>query len=177
LLERKQTDGFTVLMVGAGNETSRNSITGSLHTLAKFPEQRKELLENPNLWSTAVEELLRFVSPVIHMRRTATKEAEISGQVIAPGEKVVLLYGAANRDPGVFNSPDILDLGRKNARKQMAFGHGIHHCLGAMIARMELRLILKEFLTRFPNYEVISEPKYLRSNFVHGIKSMSTRLH
>jgi cytochrome P450 len=176
-LDRKQTDGFAVLLVGAGNETSRNSITQSLYALAKFPDQRKALLENPKLWPTAVEELLRFSSPVIHMRRTATREAELSGQRIAPGEKVVMLYGAANRDPGVFEKPDALDLGRDNARKQMAFGHGIHLCLGAMFARMELRIMLEELLARFPEFELVSEPAYLRSNFVHGIKSMQIALH
>jgi cytochrome P450 len=176
-LESSQTDGFAVLLVGAGNETSRNSITGSLHALASFPEQRKALTENPELWPTAIEELLRYMSPVIHMRRTATQDVELSGQRIAKGEKVVMLYGAANRDPDVFEDPDRLDLQRKNARSQFAFGHGIHVCIGAMFARMELRIMLQELLAQFPNYELVSEPRYLRSNFVHGIKSMHIKLN
>jgi len=175
-LQQAQTDGFFVLMVGAGNETSRNAITGSLKALAQFPEARKQLVEQPELIAGAVEELLRFISPVIHMRRTAVCDTEVAGQAIARGEKVVMLYGAANRDPAVFEHPDQLDVRRANARQQMAFGHGIHLCLGAIYARMELRIMLEEFLRRYPDFRVVEEPRYLRSHFVHGIKSMSIAL-
>jgi len=175
-LEQVQMDGFFVLMVGAGNETSRNSITGSLHALGRFPEVRQQLAEKPELIGAAVEELLRYVSPVIHMRRTATCDTEIAGQKIAKGEKVVMLYGAANRDPEMFENPDSLNLARQNLRHQIAFGHGIHLCLGAMYARMEIRIMLEEFLRRYPNYKVVEEPRYLRSHFVHGVKSMSIAL-
>ena len=128
------------------------------------------------MWWPVIDTLAAVSSPVIHMRRTATQETEIAGQRIAPGEKVVLLYGSANRDPEMFANPDMLDFKRPNARNHVAFGHGVHLCLGAMFARMELRLMLKTFLDRFPDYEVASEPRYLRSNFVHGIKSMDIRL-
>jgi len=176
LLEPSQTDGFAALMIGAGNETSRNSITSSLLALDQYPDQRRVVIENPDAWPVAVEELIRFASPVIHMRRTATQDTELAGQKIARGEQVILLYGAANRDPDVFEEPDRLDLQRKNARSHFAFGHGIHLCLGAMFARVDLRLMLQEFLTRFPDYAVASEPRFLRSNFVHGIKSLRLRL-
>ena len=177
LLDRDQVDGFFALMIGAGNETTRNAISGSIHALAQFPEQRRILAKDPSVWPTAVEELLRFLSPVIHMRRTAVADTGISGQAVAAGDKVVLLYGAANRDPEVFESPNDLDVRRRNARKHLAFGTGIHQCLGAMLARMELRILLQEFLARFPDYRSQTEPTYLRSNFVHGIKSFSVILH
>lgn len=171
LLDRDQVDGFFALMIGAGNETTRNAISGSIHALARFPGQRRVLANDPTAWTTAIEELLRFLSPVIHMRRTALVDTEILGQSVAAGEKVVILYGAANRDPEVFDSPNDLDVRRSNARRHFAFGTGIHQCLGAVLARMELRIVLKEFLARFPNYRTHTEPTYLRSNFVHGIKS------
>ncbi|MDZ4731094.1 MAG: cytochrome P450 [Xanthomonadales bacterium] len=176
-LEASQTDGFFVLMVGAGNETSRNSITGSLHALSLFPEMRRKLVENSDGIKTSVEELLRHISPVIHMRRTAADDVVISGQKIAAGEKVVLLYGSANRDPEVFPEPNKLDFQRSNANSQIAFGHGIHLCLGAMFARMEVGIMLQEFLKRYADYELEAEPAYLRSHFVHGIKSMPIRLN
>ena len=177
LLDRDQVDGFFALMIAAGNETTRNAISGSIHALAQFPEQRRTLAEDPSLWPTAIEELLRFLSPVIHMRRTAVADTGISGQAVAAGDKVVMLYGAANRDPEVFESPNHLDVRRGNARKHFAFGTGVHQCLGAVLARMELRIVLQEFLARFPHHRSHTEPTYLRSNFVHGIKSYSVILH
>ena len=176
LLDRDQVDGFFALMIGAGNETTRNAISGSIHALASFPAQRRILANDPTAWTTAIEELLRFISPVIHMRRTALVDTEIPGQSVATGDKVVMLYGAANRDPEIFHSPNDLDVHRRNARRHFAFGTGIHQCLGAMLARMELRIVLQEFLAKFPNYRTHTEPAYLRSNFVHGIKSYSVTL-
>lgn len=177
LLDRDQVDGFFALMIGAGNETTRNAISGSIHALAHFPEQKRILTQDPSVWPTAIEELLRYLSPVIHMRRTTVTDTRISGQAIAAGAKVVMLYGAANRDPEVFEAPDDLDLRRSNARRHFSFGTGIHQCLGAMLARMELRTVLQEFLAKFPDYRPQTEPTYLRSNFVHGIKSYSVTLH
>ena len=177
LLDRDQVDGFFALMIGAGNETTRNAISGSIHALARFPEQKRILAQDPSVWPTAIEELLRYLSPVIHMRRTAVADTEISGQAVASGDKVVMLYGAANRDPDVFEAPDELDVHRSNARRHFSFGTGIHQCLGAMLARMELRIVLQEFLAKFPDYRPQMEPTYLRSNFVHGIKSYSVTLH
>jgi cytochrome P450 len=176
-LDSAQKNGFFVLMVGAGNETSRNSIAASLHALSRFPDSRRQLLENPELMPHAVEELLRFITPVIHMRRTAAETVEVAGQKIAAGEKVVMLYGSANRDPEVFPQPDQLDFQRRNIRSHIAFGHGVHLCLGAMFARLELSIMLAEFLRRYPHYTVEAEPAYLRSHFVHGIKSMPISLH
>jgi cholest-4-en-3-one 26-monooxygenase len=176
-LDPVATDGFFVLMVGAGNETTRNAIADSLYVLAGHPDVRGALIADPQRLPLAVEELLRFVSPVIHMRRTATRDTEIRGQRIAQGEKVVMLYGSANRDERVFGEPDSLDPGRANVRSHLAFGHGIHICLGAVFARMELQIVLEEFLRRYPDYAVAGGPTYLRSNFVHGVKSLSLALN
>jgi cytochrome P450 len=176
-LDPVATDGFFVLMVGAGNETTRNAIADSLYVLAGHPDVRRALIADPQRLPLAVEELLRFVSPVIHMRRTATRDTEIRGQRIAQGEKVVMLYGSANRDERVFGEPDSLDPGRANVRSHLAFGHGIHICLGAVFARMELQIVLEEFLRRYPDYAVAGGPTYLRSNFVHGVKSLSLALN
>jgi len=176
-LESTATDGFFVLMVGAGNETTRNAIADSLYVLAEHRDVRAALAADPQLIPTAVEELLRYISPVIHMRRTATCDTEIRGQKIAKGEKVVMLYGAANRDENVFSNPDSINPGRANVRSHMAFGHGIHICLGAVFARIEMKVLLEEFLRRYPDYEVTGGPAYLRSNFVHGVKSLSLSLN
>jgi cytochrome P450 len=110
------------------------------------------------------------------MRRTAVVDTEIGGQKIAAGEKVVMLYGAANRDPTVFASPDQIQIDRPNARRHLAFGIGIHRCIGALLAQAELRIFLEEFLPHYPDYVVVSRPDYLRHNFVHAIKSMNIKL-
>jgi cytochrome P450 len=175
-LDRVQIDGVLAMFIGAGNETSRNSITGSLLALAEHPGERLKLVRDPSLIGPATDELLRYVTPAIHMRRTATREAEIRGQRIAEGEKVVMFYAAANRDPEVFPDPDRLDVTRENAKRHLSFGIGIHRCIGALLARMELRVFLEEFLPRYPDYEVTSEPSILRHNFVHAIKSLTVDL-
>jgi cytochrome P450 len=175
-LDREQVDGTLAMFVGAGNETSRNLITLSLLELWRHPDARQDLVREPALIPAATEELLRFTTPAIHMRRTATEDAEIGGQAIAEGEKVVMFYGAANRDPSMFPDPDRLDIRRPNARRHLAFGSGVHRCIGAPLAQVELRIFLEEFLPRYPNYEITDEPRYLRHNFVHAIKSMPARL-
>lgn len=175
-VSQAETDGFFALMIGAGNETTRNALTGALMALDAFPDQRRLLVERPELIDAAVDELLRFVTPVIHMRRTATRDTDLGGQRIAAGERVALLYGAANRDPDVFEHPDTVDIERANARAHLAFGIGPHRCLGAALARRELKIALGEFLARFPDYRVTGEARYLRSFFVHGIKSLPVRL-
>lgn len=175
-LDRAQLDGVLAMFIGAGNETSRNAISGSLLALAQFPDERQKLLDEPCLIAAATDELLRFITPAIHMRRTATENTEIRGQAIARGEKVVMFYGAANRDPAVFPDPDRLDVARENARRHLAFGTGVHRCIGAALAQLELRVFLEEFLPRYPRYKITSEPRYLRQNFVHAIKSMQLTL-
>jgi len=175
-LDRTQVDGVLAMFIGAGNETTRNVISASLLELWRHPQARQELVDHPELIGPATDELLRFITPAIHMRRTATEDTEIGGQKVANGEKVVMFYGAANRDPEMFPDPDRFDIRRENAKRHLSFGIGIHRCIGALIAQMELRIFLEEFLPLYPAYEITSEPKYLRHNFVHAIKTMGLRL-
>ncbi len=171
-LEDRYTDAFFVLMVAAGNETTRNALTGAIHLLGRNPTERQRLVRDPGLIRNAAEEILRLVSPVIHMRRTASISTSVSGVPIQNDQRLGLFYGAANRDPRRFPSPCSFDVGRANARSHLAFGFGPHACLGAPLARLEVRVFLEEFLRRFPEYEVVGEPTYLRSDFVCSIKQL-----
>lgn len=165
-------NGMFTLLLAAGNETTRNSLTGSIVALSRFPDQRRKLTENPGLIEQAVPELLRYVTPVIQMMRVATADVTVGGQKIEAGDRLAFLYGAANRDPDVFTDPHRLDINRENAARHLSFGLGIHHCLGARIATMQLNSLLRALFSRFPNLEASGEPDYLQSNFVCGIKRL-----
>ena len=166
-------NGFFLLMVIAGNETTRNSISGGLHALIENPDQRDLLVKRPELVPTAVEEIFRWVSPVSHMRRTVTRETEIAGQTLAEGDKVVMWYGAANRDPKYFDRPRRFDITR-DPNQHLAFGIGEHFCLGARLARLQLRVIFEELLNLVPklDFELTGEVTHVRTNFINGIKAM-----
>jgi cytochrome P450 len=169
-------DGMFALLLAAGNETTRNSLTGAIVALTRFPDQKRKLVRDPGLVDGAVDELLRYVTPVIQMMRVALEDIDIGTATIRKGERVVMLYGAANRDPEMFADPHSLDVERANTRRQLGFGIGIHHCLGARLARMQLKALLKALLTRFPDISASGAPTYLRSNFVSGIKELPVRL-
>jgi len=171
---------FFILLIGAGNETTRNALTHGLLILSAHPEQRDRLLADyDELAPTAVEEILRHSSPVIHMRRTVTRDGvtltDAQGQVthtFNAGEKVVVWYPAANRDPAVFDEPEIFDIARK-PNNHIAFGGpGPHFCLGAHLARLELNVALKMLYAHYPDITAAGEPVMLRSNFVNGIKHL-----
>jgi cytochrome P450 len=171
---------FFILLIGAGNETTRNALTHGLLILTAHPEQRDRLLANyDELAPTAVEEILRYASPVIHMRRTVTRNGvtltDAHGQVthaFNAGDKVVVWYPAANRDPAVFDEPEIFDIARK-PNNHIAFGGpGPHYCLGAHLARLELNVAIKMLYERYPDIASAGEPVMLRSNFVNGIKHL-----
>ncbi len=162
------------LLIVAGNETTRNSISGGLVALAEHPEQRQRLVRQPELIGTAATEIVRWVSPVLHMRRTATEDTEIRGQKIRRGEKVVLWYCSANRDEDVFDRPFDFDVARQGPM-QLGFGTGQHFCLGARLAELQLRVVFEELLPRFPALEPCGEVRRLRSNFISGIKEMRVR--
>ncbi|AKM11540.1 cytochrome P450 [Croceicoccus naphthovorans] len=168
--------GFCFLLAIAGNETTRNATSGAMLALIEHPEQRAQLTANRSIMPVAVEELLRWVTPIIYMARTATRDIEIAGQTVRKGEKVVMLYPSANRDEAVFDDPFTLNLERKPNR-HLTFGFGRHSCLGNDLARIELRAVLNEILSRFPDIELAGEVSRLRSNFVGGIKAMPVRLH
>ena len=163
-------------MISAGNETTRSSLAGAIWGLGHHPDQRRLLLDAPALIPPAIHELLRWFSPVYQMARTATRDVDVGGTRIRAGERVAMLYGAGNHDPAIFADPHRLDLGRANAQRHLAFGYGVHHCLGWRLAVLQLRLILEAFLTAFPDYALAAEPTYVRSNMVRAMKTLPIRL-
>ena len=163
---------FFLLLVDAGGDTTRNLLSGGLLALMENPDQYAWLMADLDARLPAArEELLRWTSPVIYMRRTAKHDAELAGQAIKAGDKVVMYFGAANRDPAVFDRPERLDLSRQENR-QIAFGTGPHGCLGQHIARIEIDAMLREVLTRMKDFELAAPVEWLPSNFISGPKAM-----
>ncbi len=166
---------FFLLLVDAGGDTTRNLLSGGLLALMENPDQHAWLMADLDArLPSAREELLRWTSPVIYMRRTAKCDAVLAGQAIKAGDKVVMYFGAANRDPAVFDRPDQLDLSRPENR-QIAFGTGPHGCLGQHIARIEIDAMLREVLTRMKDFELAAPAEWLPSNFISGPKAMPLR--
>jgi len=166
---------FFLLLVDAGGDTTRNLLSGGLLALMEHPGQFAWLMADlPARLAVAREELLRWTSPVIYMRRTARHDVELAGQQIKEGDKVVMYFGAANRDPAVFERPDALDLARE-PNPHIAFGTGPHGCLGQHIARIEIDAMLSEVLTRMTDFELPAPPEWLPSNFISGPKTMPLR--
>jgi cytochrome P450 len=172
-LTQQELASFFVLLVVAGNETTRNAISHGMKALTDNPDQRQKWWADfEGVAPTALEEIVRWASPVIHFRRTATRDTELSGQKIAAGEKVVLWYNSANRDEDVFREPYRFDVTRTPNEHVGFGGPGPHHCLGANLARREMRVMFREIATRIPDLEITGPPEMLRSNFIHGIKRM-----
>ena len=169
-------DGFFLLMVIAGNETTRNTLTGGLMALTDNPEEREKLLKDPSLISNATDEMLRWVTSVIYFRRTATKDTNIRGQDIKAGDKVVMWYGSANRDEDIFEDGHLFRVDRDNAKKHLAFGAGEHLCLGNRLGHMQIRILFEELLDRFPNIHSTSDPVRIPSNFLAGISELKVRI-
>ena len=165
-------DGSWLLIIFAGNDTTRNTMSGGIKLLHENQTQKDLLMQNQDLIPNFINETVRCVSPVIHMRRTTLEETEINGQRIGAHEKVALWYGAANRDPAIFENPDEFNILRKNADKHLAFGIGRHTCLGKPIALMQLQEFYSQFLTRFQDFEMNGEWKVAPNNFVHAIQEM-----
>jgi cytochrome P450 len=175
LSERDFHTNFLLLVV-AGNETTRHTITHTMRNLIQHPDQLALLQENPEMIPWAVEEFLRFASPVYHFRRTATQDAVINGQSIKAGQKVVTWFASGNRDESIFGNPDVFDVTR-NPNEHMTFGRGgPHMCLGNALARIELRIMFEDLISRIDKMEITGEIDYLRSNFVHGIKRMPVKV-
>jgi len=172
LLSDEYLDGSWLLIVFAGNDTTRNTLSGSMKLLTEFPDQQAKLVADPGLLPGAVNEFIRMVSPVIYMRRTATRDAEINGQKIAEGEKVIMWYGSANRDEAVFAEPDRLDIQRPNADKHIAFGYGPHTCIGKRVAQIQLEEAYRQILARFPDMRWTGEIDIAPNNFVHAIRKL-----
>jgi cytochrome P450 family 142 subfamily A polypeptide 1 len=166
----------SLLILIGGDETTRHVISGGAWQLFLHPEQRRKLTDDPRLIPTAVEEMLRWVSPIKNMARTATRDTSLNGRTIREGDKLLLLYPSANRDALVFPDPDTFDINRR-PNEHVAFGNGPHFCLGNSLARLEMTVMFEKLLTRLPDIEPVSrqEPAYRPANFVSGYETMPVR--
>ena len=173
-LSPQEFGSFFILLVVAGNETTRNAISHGMKALTDHPDQREILFGDFDAHArTAVDEIVRYSTPVIHFRRTATEDTEIAGQPIKQGEKVVMFYNSGNRDERVFDQPDTFDVRRPLQPVQVGFGAGgPHFCLGANLARRELTMMFDEIRRSLPSLRITGEPEYLQSNFINGIKRL-----
>lgn len=176
-MEPQQFVGMIVLLMVGGNDTTRNSISGGLDALNKFPEEYAKLRANPKLIETMVPEIIRWVTPVAHMRRTALEDIEFKGQKIRKGDKVVLWYCSGNRDEDVIEDPYRFQIDRENPRQHVSFGFGIHRCLGNRMAELQLRVLWEEILRRGWVIETVGDPIRRYSNFVVGIDSLMAIIH
>lgn len=166
---------FMMLLSVAGNETTRNAMTGGMIALLENPKQWELFKSDPQKYAdTLTEEVIRWVSPVMYFRRTATQDTELRGKKIKAGDKVVMYYGAANRDEDIFKDPEVFDIAR-DPNPQIAFGTGEHFCLGSKLARMEIRTLFLHLAARLPDIQMAGPVDRLRSNFINGVKRMPVR--
>ncbi|MFT5208718.1 MAG: cytochrome P450 [Flavobacterium sp.] len=169
--------GNMMLLIIGGNDTTRNSISGGVLALNRFPDQYDKLRENVDLIPNMVAEIIRWQTPLAHMRRTALEDVELRGKTIKKGDKVVMWYVSGNRDASVFDNADKLIIDRENARQHVSFGFGIHRCMGNRLAEMQLRVLWEEISKRFHKVEVVGEPSHVVSNFVKGYSHLPVVLH
>ena len=164
---QERTGNYILLIVG-GNDTTRNSMSGAIHGFHQYPDQWTKLRSRPDLLANAASEVIRWQTPLSHMRRTALADTELKGHRIAKGDKVIMWYIAANRDEAVFENAERLDIERANARRHLSFGFGIHRCVGARLAELQLQILFDEMIKRRMTVEVTGEPAYVAQCFVHG---------
>ena len=176
-MDRMEYLGTLALLIIGGNDTTRNSISGGVVALNENPDQYQKLRDNPDLIPSMVSEIIRYQTPLTHMRRTATEDTQLRGKQIKAGDKLVMWYASGNRDEEVIDNPDEFRIDRDNARHHLAFGFGIHRCMGNRLAEMQLRTVWEEIHKRFDFVELVGEPERVHSNFIKGFAELPVRVH
>ncbi len=168
--------GNVLVLIVGGNDTTRNSMTGAVVAFDSHREEWEKLRQDPTMMENAISEIIRWQTPIAHMRRTATTDAELAGKPIKKDDKVVMWYASGNRDEAVFDNADVFDIERGNARRHLSFGFGIHRCMGRRLSELQLKILLEEMLSRWKRVEVVGDPVMTRSNFVHGYDALPVKI-
>jgi cytochrome P450 len=176
-MDKMEYLGNLILLIVGGNDTTRNSISGGVLALNENPGEYDKLRDNPSLIPSMVPEIIRWQTPLAHMRRTALCDAELGGKTIRKGDRVVMWYVSGNRDPDAIDNPDAFIIDRARPRQHLSFGFGIHRCVGNRLAEMQLRIVWEEILKRFSFVEVMGEPERVYSSFVKGYSTLPVKLH